>query len=522
MNQPVRTSKSVYAIFGAGLLLGGVSMAGELKGGVVSTAYASQDFKPRVIGNVSVESMTELRNLDNSIANLADFTAPAVVDIQSTKGRSMGPNGERTPVTQGEGSGFIIRPDGYIVTNDHVVGGFDTVKVTLKDGREFDGKVTRAQDSDIAIVKIDANNLPTLSFGDSSKVRPGQTSMAVGAPFGLQFSVTVGHVSALGREEEIEGRLYPTLIQTDTSINMGNSGGPLVNIDGQVIGVNTAIYSPSGVSSGIGFAIPANQAKLIADMLINKGKVTRSMLGLQPENLKDYEKAEKHLDGGAVVRRVTSDGPANAAGIKTGDIIVKIGTTPITSELDLRNAMLEYAPGSTVPVELVRDGNHMTVSVKLIAYKEPQVQQMQQQPFEQGPGGQRFEIPRGLQIPRGFMDPFDQGQGEEAPAPMLPQGGKPRFGVTVEDATADVRSQFNIPASVSGAVVAAVVPGSLADNLGLTPGDVITSFGGKKINGAQALTNAVKAVKSGGSAKVHYVRYSDDGSAESDLTVKFK
>ena len=217
MNQPVRTSKSVYAIFGAGLLLGAVSMMGVLKGGVVSVASAAQDFKPRVIGNISVENMTELRNLDNSIANLADFVAPAVVDIRSSSGRAMGPNGERMPVTEGEGSGFVIRPDGYIVTNDHVVGGFDTVKVTLKDGRQFDGKVTRAKDSDIAIVKIDANNLPTLSFGDSSKVRPGQMSMAVGAPFGLTNSVTVGHISALGRQEVIENRMYPTLIQTDTA-----------------------------------------------------------------------------------------------------------------------------------------------------------------------------------------------------------------------------------------------------------------------------------------------------------------
>ena len=391
MNQPVRTSKSAVAVFSAGIALGAFAMVGVMKGGVVTSAVAAQSFKARTIGTTNLESMTELRNLDNSIANLADFVAPAVVDIQSTSGRQQGPDGERMPAMGGEGSGFIIRPDGYIVTNDHVVGGFDKVKVILKDGREFDGKVTRAEDSDIALVKIDAKDLPTLAFANSDKVRPGQLSMAVGAPFGLTNSVTVGHVSALGRQEVIENRNYPSLIQTDTSINMGNSGGPLVNIDGQVIGVNTAIYSPSGVSSGIGFAIPANQAKLIADTLATKGKITRSMMGLIPANLKDYEKSAKHLSGGAVVMKVTDDGAAKAAGIQTGDIIIKIGNTPITSELDLRNAMLQYAPGSTVPVDLVRDGSHKTVKVTLKAWVAPPAEKQQAMP-----GEQQFRVPKGL------------------------------------------------------------------------------------------------------------------------------
>jgi len=521
MNQPVRTSKSVTAVFGAGIALGAFAMVGVMKGGVVTSAVAAQSFKARTIGNINVESMTELRNLDTSIANLADFVAPAVVDIQSTSGRQVGPDGERMPAMGGEGSGFIIRPDGYIVTNDHVVGGFDKVKVILKDGREFDGKVTRAEDSDIALVKIDAKDLPTLSFANSDKVRPGQMSMAVGAPFGLTNSVTVGHVSALGRQEVIENRNYPSLIQTDTAINMGNSGGPLVNIDGQVIGVNTAIYSPSGVSSGIGFAIPANQAKFIADELATKGKITRSMLGLVPENLKDFEKTAKHLPGGAVVTMVTSDGAAAAAGIQKGDIIEKIGTTPILSELDLRNAMLEYAPGTTVPVELIRNGVRKTVRATLKPWVAPKQETPQEMPQEMPP--QQFRAPKGFGLPPDF-NPFGQGGNNDngAQAPAIPHDGKAHLGVRVGSATDELRSEFHIPAGVSGAVVVDVAPGSIAESLGLTSGDVITSFGGTKIATAEDLTKLVKDAKVGDTRQLHYSRYSENGSAEGDVTVNFK
>jgi serine protease Do len=462
-----------------------------------------------------------LRNLDNSLANLADFVEPAVVDIKSTNGRQTAANGERMPEMGGEGSGFIVRPDGYIVTNDHVVGGFDHVMVTLKDGRTFTGKVTRAEDNDIALVKIDATNLPTLSFANSDKVRPGQMSMAVGAPFGLTNSVTVGHVSALGREKSIEGRLYPTLIQTDTAINMGNSGGPLVNIDGQVIGINTAIYSPSGVSSGIGFAIPANQAKLVADMLASKGKVTRSMLGLIPQNMTDYDRTQKHIAGGAVVESVTNDGAAKAAGIEKGDIVVKIGSTPINSELDLRNAMLAYAPGSTVPIEIIRGGVHKTVKATLKPWVAPKQEEIQEGPQQQMPGQQN---PRGFQLPPNFMDPFRQfGQGGGGEAPQtIPNDGKAHLGVTVGTVTDELRSEYHIPAGVSGAVVVSVVPGSIADGVGVTPGDVITAFGDKKISSADDLTSAVKSSKVGDTVGFHYSRFSDSGSTDGTAKVTFK
>ena len=296
MNDKIQTPKSVYLLLGAGFAVGAVSMAGiyGAKGVHVNQAFAATPpAETRTISAPNRESLAEMRNLDSFYTNLAEFVLPAVVDIRATSGRQMGSSGERMPISGGEGSGFILRSDGYIVTNDHVVAGFDNVKVILKDGREFDGKVTRAHDSDIAVVKIDAKSLPTLAFGDSNKLRAGQMAMACGSPFGLEQSVTYGHISALGRDKTmIEGRYYPDMIQTDTAINMGNSGGPLCNIEGQVVGLNTAIYSPSGTSAGIGFAIPSNQVRLIVDKLIESGKVTRAQIGVMPQNLTDYQKLQ--------------------------------------------------------------------------------------------------------------------------------------------------------------------------------------------------------------------------------------
>lgn len=531
MNQSVKTPKSVYTIFGLGIAVGVLSMSAAINGGVTK-AFASPDATPRTISSTSSESLAELKNLDNSFSNLAEFAEPAVVDIQSTSGRSMNSDGSRRPAMGGEGSGFIFRPDGYIVTNDHVVGGFDNVKVILKDGREFPGKVTRAEDSDIAIVKIDAKDLPTLQFADSTKVRPGQISMAVGAPFGFTNSVTVGHVSALSRETQIQNRFYPTLIQTDTSINMGNSGGPLINVDGQVIGINTAIFSPTGSSAGIGFAIPSNEARLIAETLIKDGKVTRSMIGIAPADLKEYEKAKLKVDGGAVVKSVSSDGPAAAAGIKVNDVVVKVGATPIGSQMDLRDAMLKYAPGTTVPVEVVRDGNHLTVTTKLSAYKRPAqltAPELNQDnsPFNdfQMPGDpNRFVIPKDFlkQFQKGFgQGNGSQGNGSQGDVPPLRQG-KAKLGVQFNDLSGDLRSQFHIPNSAKGAVVLGVGPGSVADNLGIQPGDLIVSFDGKPIMTAKDLTVQMGTVKWGDTRRIRYVRYSDNGVSTIETTVQFR
>jgi len=517
MNPQTKSPKSVYWTLGAGFALGAICMVGlpNVARRISSTAFGDTHlpvFQQRTISAPSTESLAEVKNLDNFYTNLAGFVGPAVVDIQSTNERQMSSDGERMPISGGEGSGFILRPDGYIVTNDHVVGGFDKVKVILKDGREFQGKVTRAHDSDIALVKIEAKDLPTLAFGDSDKLKAGQMAMAIGSPFAFQQSVTFGHISALGRDRTmIEGRYYPDMIQTDTAINMGNSGGPLCNIEGQVVGLNTAIYSPSGASAGIGFAIPSNQVRLIVDKLIDTGKIVRSQIGLIPENMTDYQKLQRHLQGGALVQDAPEGQPAGMAGIKKDDVVVRIGHTRVNSQIDLRNAMLEYAPGTTVPVEVIRNGEHKTFNVKLQLHKEVTEETQQAPRMRQG---QPFTMPPGFDGPDDFFKDFPglqvPGNGGHQPrtrtAPSSPDG-KPRLGVSVSNLTDDVRQQLSIPSSAKGAVVGDVAPGSVAESIGIQPGDVIQTLGDKEINSAQDLTDAMAGVKHGDSRKIRFSRY---------------
>ncbi|MGV3618473.1 MAG: trypsin-like peptidase domain-containing protein [Fimbriimonas sp.] len=509
-----RHPKSPYVLIGAGFALGAVSMAGVFNGAAARPAYAQTPGVARTISGVNGENMAALRGLDESYANLAEFVAPSVVEIRaSTDVNRRAPDGSRAPQMGGSGSGFVFRNDGWIITNDHVVGGFDKVQVILKDGRSFDGKVTRAEDTDIAVVKIDAKDLPTLGIADSSKVRPGQLVMAVGSPFGLEQSVTFGHISAIGRLQGIQNRAYFDLIQTDTPINVGNSGGPLVNIEGQLVGVNTAIFTTTGGSAGIGFAIPGNQARFIAETLINKGKLTRSMIGLVPENLKDYQKKEMSLEGGARVEEVSSDGPAAAAGIKVGDVVVKIGTTPIHNQMDLRNAMLVYAPGTTVPVELIRDGKKQTLNVKLVTYKKPATPNLPSTP--EG-------MPRMKDFDQFFKDIPEMTPREESDddVPAIREG-QARLGVSVMNLTDEKRKEYKVPANVKGVVVEDVVPGSVAEKNGVRKGDVILSFDGKTIETPEDLTRAVSATKWGEKRKLKTQRFGT-GQMTMERDVEFK
>ena len=358
MSNTIKTPKSAYIILGVGVALGGLATASILGGYTVGKAYA-QKAAVNTVGNLSAENMTMLRNMDASFAGLADYIEPAVVNIrvQSKGGTDM--FGNRLGQIGGEGSGVIIRPDGWILTNDHVVGGMDKVTVTLYDGREFPGTVRRSDYSDLAVVKIEAKGLPNVQFADSNRVKQGQFAIAVGSPFGLENSVTIGHVSALSRDSMIGDartgtqRIYPDLIQTDAAINQGNSGGPLLDIEGRVIGINTAIFSGTGGSVGIGFAIPANQARLTAEALIEKGKIVRGFFGVDPVNLKEFQKADLGVTEGALIKDFGESNmasPARTAGLKEGDVITKIGGLNVTNHGDLRNAMLRYGPGETVSV----------------------------------------------------------------------------------------------------------------------------------------------------------------------------
>ncbi len=519
MNPRTFRSSSFWTLC-AGIVIGSVCMA-SLVGGTRSNAAQAQVLpQARTISTISADSASALHALDKSFANLAEFASPAVVQIRSESKSGTDVMGRMMMPMGGEGSGVIIRPDGYIVTNDHVVGGFDKVQVYLQDGRHFPGTVMRAEENDIAVVKIEAKDLPTLAFADSATVKPGEFSIAIGSPFGFENSVTVGHISALGRSNFIRdgrsgGRAYTDLIQTDTPINMGNSGGPLLNIDGQIIGINTSIYSQSGGSNGIGFAIPSNQARLMAEMLIEHKKIVRGALGLVPEDLKEFQKKDLAIDGGAYVAKVPSNGPAAAGGIKEGDVIVRVGKYPIKAQIDVRNAMLQYPPQSKVEIEYIRDGKHHTAEVTLIDAKT--LQKLTAQPNS----GDGFDVPKGDGMPD--LKDFDAPVPRRAPDVEAPRGGKAKLGVSVVTLDDKARTQFNVPRDIKGAVVVAVQPGSIADRaLDMQAGDVIMKVGSMRIETAEQLAEAMKGVKSGDKRTITFGRYSDDAKAVMTTDVIFK
>jgi serine protease Do len=266
----------------------------------------------------------------------------------------------------GIGSGVIISPDGYIVTNNHVVDGATQIKVTLHDRRRLNAKVIGVDKlTDLAVIKVDAQELPAMSWGDSSKLQPGQTVLAFGSPFGyFQFSVTRGIVSAVNRQNPYsdDARKLGGYIQTDAAINPGNSGGPLVDSTGAVVGINTAIRSlgaGEGGSIGLGFAIPIDEARSIAQELIRTGVVRHAEIGINARSVNDG------TTDGAQVQNVQQGGAAAAAGIVEGDVIVRVGDRPIAGADELVVAVRERNPGDTVPVELIRDGRQLTLSVVL-------------------------------------------------------------------------------------------------------------------------------------------------------------
>lgn len=526
MNFKQLFTKSPYLVLVAGLAIGAVGTVTLLSPGVLPVAKADPDnAKLRTIGSISSTDMATLRSLNASFEGLAEYVGPSVVHIKADSGKSTDMLG-REMVMGGQGSGVIYRSDGYIVTNDHVVGGFDNVTVILNDGREFRGKVTRSDDAgDIAVVKIDAKDLKAARFADSATVKPGQFAIAVGSPFGLENSVTIGHVSGLQRQSSVadmrlgSARNYFDLIQTDAAINMGNSGGPLLNIDGEVIGINTAIYSETGGNTGIGMAIPSNQTRLIAEMLIERGKVTRSFMGVIPENLKPYQKSEMNLNGGAVLVRVENDSPAGKSGLKKDDVVVRIGDYPISNQIDLRNAMLRYEPGSTVKVEYVRQGKRSTVEVKLET--PPVTPKFGSNERPSGPFDGR-QLPFDLKDVDPKLKEFFDSQGKSFDdSPRTPRTGKARLGTTVETVTDSLRKQFSIPKGVEGAVVTSVDPGSVAERLGLKAGDVIQQLGDTQIKSAESLAKAVDGLKWGDTRTLKTTRYSKNGVATTIRDVTF-
>jgi serine protease Do len=275
------------------------------------------------------------------------------------------PRGERRAT--GQGSGFILREDGYILTNNHVVEGASKLTVTLADGRELDARVIGTDpQSDVAVIKVDAKDLPTLPTGNSDEVEVGEWVLAIGSPFGLPGTVTSGIVSATGRNS-VGIADYENFIQTDAAINPGNSGGPLVNLKGEVVGINTAIASRTGAYNGIGFAIPINMARDICDQLIAGGSVSRGHLGIIIQKLTPTlaQSFGVEISGGVLIGDVANGSPAEKAGLKPGDVIVEFAGKPVKDLGAFRNSVAARDPGSKVEMSVLRDDERKTLTIQL-------------------------------------------------------------------------------------------------------------------------------------------------------------
>jgi serine protease Do len=368
-------------------------------------------------------------------------------------------------IEKGLGSGVIVSPDGYIVTNNHVVQGAIDIHVTMSNRDVYSAKLIGTDPlTDLAVIKIDATNLPSVSWGDSSALHPGQLVLAFGNPYGFRFTVTRGIISALNRPNpEGDPRKPGEFIQTDAAINPGNSGGALVDARGQLIGINTFLISPTGSFSGMGFAIPTEVAQPVVNELIRDGHVRHGMMGITisdvtPENAKFFNMTKAV---GAVVTNVASDSPGEKAGLKTGDVITGLDGSPVSDAGELQMKVGQKQPGDTIHLEVSRDGKTMTLAVTL--------------------------------------EPMSGGTVQEA---ADNSNGRGRWGLGLSDLTPDLREQIQAPNTVEGAVVENVRPGSPADNAQLQQGDVIVSVNRKPVHTASDVAQALSGIPQGQDALV--------------------
>jgi len=473
----------------------------------LSRASAKEQYAMPKLNEQSTGVSREVRSA-TSFAPVIKKVAPSVVNIASTSTmkeqqfwhpffedpmfrRFFGdPGGSgrrfRAPRAQNLGSGVIVSEDGFILTNNHMVDGADEVKVTLSDGKtQYAAKVIGADpQTDIAVLKVDAKNLPAITITDSDKLEVGDAVLAIGNPFNVGQSVTLGIVSALGRDfgGRILGREgYEDFIQTDAAINPGNSGGALVDAEGRLVGINQSIVSGSGANAGVGFAVPINMAKNVMERLVGDGKIRRGFLGLKmqsltPELAKEFALPDQN---GVIVTEILPNTPAADAGIKEDDAIVEFNGKKVTDNRHLRLMVSQTEPDTKVTVKLIREGKPKTVTVKLGTLP-----------------GEQASVKPSTDLEQQELDALD--------------------GVEVADIDARARRQFDIPTNIRGALVLNVDEDSNAGKAGLRPGDVILGINRQAVRDADTAVELTKKLKSerlllrvwsrdGDTAGIHYL-----------------
>jgi serine protease Do len=459
--------------------------------GMVGSVAAYQTAKPVVakaaaaVSNTAPlddNSMGALLALDKAMETLAARVTPAIVNVAVTSKEKVNaqaeipddlrqffgpgfnfPRQQGPQIEHGIGSGVLISPDGYIVTNNHVVDGAVDLRVTMSDRRVLPAKLIGTDPlTDLAVIKIEGKNLPNVPWGDATALHQGQTVLAFGNPFGFRFTVTRGIVSALNRPNPSasDARKPGQFIQTDAAINPGNSGGPLVNARGEVVGINTFLISQSGTFSGMGFAIPSQIVRPTVDALIRDGKVSHGYMGIgitdvTPENAKFFESKDNR---GAIVTQVEPNSPGAKAGLKIGDLITGLDGREVSDAGQLQVVVGRTRPGTTVKLQVMRDGKSIDLPITLEK-----------------------------------MGARDKDDDESASS----ESGKPRWGLGLADITPDVRQQLQASGELKGAVIERVLPGSPADNAGLRPGDVIVGVNRHDMQSASDVQKALADVPKG-------------------------